>query len=311
MLTKAQKNKVRAELNAHRYEVYLFSFEEMDKLISNMKNIHTSKLKLQAWDRLKNKAQFTANYFSTGKDIVLLNTLLADFGFVAPRAYIKFYKGVPHIILKGRPGFRKIFTGTKYLLNNAKVAKMGLGKLGAIEDVKGGGILTIILVTAYRVLDYFLRDGATLSQLFGGLSTDIIKVGISTGLSMAAAAGTSVAGMAMVGSSSAGAAMLGGVIVAIGPLIAVIAVGALTAYTLDYLDNHYHITDHVIAALDELSEKGISGIIEEKKQNLMRSASRIANNAVNSVIDYIAKETEQIFFHFLRNLTNRIPMPSM
>jgi len=181
MLTKAQKNKVRSELHAHRYDVYLFSMEEMDKLITTMKNINTSQLKLEAWERIKAKVQFTANYFSAGKDIVLLNTLLADFGYVGAKAYLKAYNGVTHIILKGNPRLRKIFTGTKYRLNNAKVVKMGLGKLGAIDDAKGGGILTIILVTGYRVLDYFIRDDATLSQLFGALSTDIVKVGISTG----------------------------------------------------------------------------------------------------------------------------------
>jgi len=311
MLTAAQKNKVRSELHANRHDVYLFSMEEMDKLIATMKNINTSKMKLEAWERLKDKVQFSANYFSAGKDIVLLNTLLADFGYVGAKAYIKAYKGVPHIILKGNPRLRSIFTGTRYRLDNAKVVKMGLGKLGAIKDAKGGGILTIVLVTGYRVLDYFLRDNATLSQLFGALSTDIIKVGISTGLSMAAAAGTTAAGMAMVGSSSAAAAALGGVIVAIGPLVAVIAIGVVTAYALDVLDERYHITDHVIAALDELSEKGISGVLEEKKRNLMQGATRIANNAIDSVIDYIAAEAEQVFFHFLRNLAYRIPTPSL
>jgi len=63
--------------------------------------------------------------------------------------------------------------------------------------------------------------------------------------------------------------------------------------------------------LDELSEKGVRGVLEEKKQNIVRGAERMANAAVDSVIDYVADEAEQIFFHFLRNLTNRIPMPSL
>lgn len=311
MLTAAQKNQVRSDLHAHRYDVYLFSFEEMDKLISTMKNINTSKMKLEAWEQMKEKVKFTANYYSAGKDIVLLNTLLADFGYVGAKAYIKAYNGIPHIILKGNPRLRKIFTGTKYRLGNAKVVKMGLGKLGAVKDAKGGGILTIVLVTGYRVLDYFLRDGATLSQLFGALSTDIVKVGISTGASIMAAAGASAAGMALAGSSSAAVAAVGGAIVAIGPLIAVIVVGVGVAMFLDRLDEQYHITDHVIAALDELSEKGITGVIEEKKQNLVRSATRIANTAADTVIDYVVDEAERIFIHFLRNLSYRISIPSL
>ena len=38
---------------------------------------------------------------------------------------------------------------------------MGLGKIGALNVAKGGGIPTIILIDAFRVIDFFLRDRAT------------------------------------------------------------------------------------------------------------------------------------------------------
>lgn len=311
MLTALQKKKVSRELLAHRYVVYLISFEEMDKIIHANKTFATSKTKLAAWDRIKEKAKLGADYFATGKDVLLLNTLLADFGYVSAQAYIKVYKGVPHIILKGRPGFRKIFTAARYRLDNAKVIEMGLGKLGAIDDAEGGGILTIILLTVYRVADYFLTDNATLSQLFGSLSTDIVKVGIATGASIVAATGFSAAGVAMAGSSSAMLAAAGGAIVALGPLVAVILVGTVTAIVLNKIDEHYHITDHVIAALDELSEKGVRGIIVDKKRELIHAANQIANNIAETVIDYVVVGAERVCIHFLRNLTARITMPTM
>ena len=311
MLTTIQKNKVRSELHANRYDVFLFSYEEMDKLVRAMKKNNTSKTKLDAWERLKEYAHFGANYYSAGKDVLLLNTLLADFGYIGAKAYIKFYKDVPHIILKGNPRLRKIFTGTRYRLDNAKVVKMGLGKLGAIEDVKGGGILTIILVTGYRVLDYFQRDNATLTQLFGSLSTDIVKIGISTGASISAAAWVAAAGATATESSIALVAMAGGAVVAVGPLIAVIVIGVGVAYGLDLLDDHFHITEHVIAALDELSEKGVSGIIAEEKESLMRTATKMTNAATDTMIDYIVEEAEHVAVQFLRNLSYRFSLPTI
>lgn len=49
---------------------------------------------------------------------------------------------------------------------------MGLGKAGAIHAAKAGGLLSVVLLSGYRVIDYFLTDQATLGQLIGTLSTD-------------------------------------------------------------------------------------------------------------------------------------------
>lgn len=67
---------------------------------------------------------------------------------------------------------------------------MGLGKAGAIHAAKSGGILSVVLLSAYRAVDYFLMDQATLSQLIGSLATDVVKVGIAAGASIAAASAT-------------------------------------------------------------------------------------------------------------------------
>lgn len=110
--------------------------------------------------------------------------LVGDLGGFGAKAYIKTYGGKAHIILKGQPGLRSILTGTKYGIKNPKVVSMGLGKTGAIAAAKQGGILTVVLLSAYRVVDYFLTDQATLSRLVGTLATDIVKVGIATGAYM-------------------------------------------------------------------------------------------------------------------------------
>lgn len=158
---------------------------------------------------------------------------------------------------------RTILTGTKYGIKNPKVVAMGLGKAGATSAAKMGGIVTIVLLTAYRITDYALTDKATLSQLVGTLATDIVKVGITTGASIAAAT------------------IAGGFAIAVGPILAVVLVGVGVALALDALDRHYGITERVIEGLDELSDSAQLKL-EQTKQNLQN----IATEAVNSIIDY-------------------------
>ncbi|PKM46524.1 MAG: hypothetical protein CVV05_02275 [Gammaproteobacteria bacterium HGW-Gammaproteobacteria-1] len=306
MLTEAEKREMRQMISTNQHEVYILSLEEMDHVFAAGKSKPWIREK---WQEYKTKVEFSTNYYSSGKDVLLLNKLLADMGYSGARAYVKTYGGKPHIILKGHPGLRKILTATKYGVQNAKVVKMGLGKHGGISAAKGGGILTIVLVTVYRVVDYFVRDDATLSQLFGALATDIVKIGIATGASIAAATGVSMLGAAMTSGVATGA--LAGMVVAIGPLVAVIAVGLFVSVMLTNLDERYGLTDKVIAALDELSEKGISGVLEEKKQAVINRSRQFGNDVAESVIDYAVDKVEQIIGRATHNLFRKLTMPSI
>merc|ERR1711916_144560 len=176
---------------------------------------------------------------------------------------IKNYGGKPHIILKGHAGLRTILTGTKYGIKNPKVITMGLGRAGAVSSAKIGGIVSVVLLSVYRVADYFLTDQATLSQLVGALATDVVKVGITTGASIVAA--TAIAGLTTV---------------AIGPILAVVVVGVGVSMLLEYADNSLGITNRVIAGLDELGDSAESYLAEQKKK-----ASNSVGRAVTQVID--------------------------
>ena len=127
-----------------------------------------------AWQKIKGKAEAGANHYSSADDLRTLSKLVADLGSFTTKAYVKTYGGKPHIILKGHPGLRRVLTATKYGIKNPKVITIGLGKAGAIHAAKTGGILTVVLLSAYRVADYFLTDEATLSQLIGSLATDVV-----------------------------------------------------------------------------------------------------------------------------------------
>ena len=43
--------------------------------------------------------------------------------------------------------------GTRYNVNNAKIIQLAIGTAGAMHAIKGGGILTLILVTSFNIID--------------------------------------------------------------------------------------------------------------------------------------------------------------
>jgi len=186
---------------------------------------------------------------------------------------------------------------------------MGLGKYGAVNAAKGGGILTIVLLSAYRIIDYFLKDNSTLNTLIGTLATDVVKVGFATGASVLA--GTSIAALGVALSSGAATGAFVGAIVVVGPLAAVIAVGLISSYYLSEADEKFRITENVIAVLDEIEEKGIQGIIDEKKQSLVNKGRDMANDAAESIVDYAAESTKRVLARSLNTIFRKLVNPGI
>ncbi|WNO08048.1 hypothetical protein [Teredinibacter sp. KSP-S5-2] len=281
MISPNQKEQIKAKIQANKHEVFIVSVEQMDAIVNNSpQGKHESTKK--AWAVLREKLNMGASYYASADDVVTLTKLVGDLGGIGARAYIKTYAGKPHIILKGRPGLRTVLTGTRYGIQNPKVIAMGLGKSGAVNAVKTGGVLTIVLLTAFRVVDYFLTDQATLTQLIGILATDVVKVGISVGASIAAA--------------SFAAAFS----IAIGPIVAAIFVGVVVSVALESLDRKYGLTDKVISGLDEL-ERGTKARIELAKKNIIRGGSEIANSVLDCMIDSARRITVQLIKSRLRD----------
>jgi hypothetical protein len=269
MLLEQEKKELKQKIQSNKHEVYVVSFEEMDAIIKSSPK--GSKQCVQvAWQEIKGKVGLGASYYSSLDDAVTMAKLIGDLGGIGARAYIKSYGGKPHIILKGHAGLRTILTGTKYGIRNPKVITMGLGKAGAITAAKQGGIFTVILLSAYRVVDYALTDQATLSQLVGTLATDIVKVGIATGASI---------GIAMI---------VGATTIAVGPIVAVVLVGVGVSVLLEYADNSLGITNRVIAGLDELNEKADRYLVQ-KKENAVNAAGKTVNKIIDNVIESAQK----------------------
>lgn len=267
MLSDQEKAELRQQIKANQHEVFVVSFEEMDAIVRSSPKANLPGFQ-DAWKKLKSKAEFGAGYYASADDIRTLGKLVGDLGDYSAKAYVKTYGGKPHIILKGSPGLRRVLTGTKYGINNPKVITMGLGKAGAVHAAKSGGVISIVLLSTYRVADYFLTDEATLSQLIGSLATDVVKVGITTGASIAAA--SAVVGL--------------GFTVAIGPIAAVVVVGIGVSMVLSALDEHYGITDKVIAGLDSMGED-ISDRIAGAKQELIKKAGQAAGSLLDYAVD--------------------------
>lgn len=287
MLSNQDKVNLKQQIKLNQHEVFLVSMEEMDAIVKSSQKGNLPHIK-SAWQKLKIKAEVGVSYYASADDLRTLSKLVGDLGGITTKAYLKSYGGKPHIILKGYPGLRRVLTGTKYGIKNPKVISMGLGKSGAIHAAKSGGILSIILLTTYRVADYFLTDDATLSQLIGKLATDVVKVGITTGVSITAAV------------------VMGGFSIAVGPIFAVVVIGFGVSWILGVADEKLGITDRLIDGLDEL-EAGIQSTVASKKQE----AAGMARKVVDSVVDYAIVSARRIVVNtaqdYLRKYFPKIP----
>ena len=234
------------------------------------------------WRRYQTDTRFVASYFAVKSDAETLAKLAADMRTPLGRVYFRTYNGKEYVILKGYPGVRRILTGTRYGVQNAKAISMGLGR-GALKDsAKGGFFVTAILLTAWDVADYFLRDEATLGQLLGSVASDVTKAAIGGGIAYAA-----------------GLAATGTVIgtFALGPLVVAVAVGIGAAVVLDWIDNHYQITAKLQARLDQ-ALSNMRQALAEKKRDLINAgagvARRVIDLAIDNAIDYAGRKLNDI-----------------
>jgi hypothetical protein len=178
----------------------------------------------------------TAGYSSIPSDVVTLSKLIRDLGWLG-RFYVKSYRGVPYVILKGNQNLRTILTGTRYRLDNAKVVQLALGPRNLAKSSLKGSAFTLVALAGVDVLDVFIRDDATISQLAGTLTSDGLKVGLST--------------LAGIGAASLAAGIT---TIAAGPLVAAILVTIGVGMALDHIDESVGATKALIGLFEALGE---------------------------------------------------------
>ena len=274
--------------------VYVLSMKEAQKLwlIEQQASGELTRQEVaDLWSEWSVAPRAAASYFSAASDAVLAARLARDLGSVSGRVYYKSYGGKLHIILKGRPGLRQILTGTKYGVGNAKVVSLGLGPAGVRSTLRKGGVISIVLLTAYNVIDHVLRDEGTLMDLLGQIGSDVVKVGIATGASIATAAAIGTTGLIAS--------------FALGPLVVAVLVGIGTAMVLDAIDNRFQLTQQLKDYLNKTAEAAARKVQETKDQveqtvidltlELVAYAAREAKEAaLRSIGQYIRRKWHEL-----------------
>lgn len=217
------------------------------------------------WKEYAENWHTVANYFSATDDAMLIRKLVRETG-IRGRCYFKSYNGKLHVVFKGYPGLRRVLTGTKYGVLHPKVVGMGIGKAGVAKSVKGGTIVSVVLLTVWNIVDYVIRDEATLGQMLGGIAGDVSKALIAGG----------------VGYAAGSAAVALGMTVAAGPLVIAVVVGLGVGWALDALDQKYRFTERLQKQLDD----GIAEL-ERKKQALVARGRSTVFQAAGNVIDLL------------------------
>lgn len=248
----SNSQQLRNTINSHPEELHVMSLDDFREIAQKMRNTVSDGI----------NADTAASLASPAQDVLLARSLINEVGLTG-RAVTKSVNGTTYIILKGYPGLRQTLTGTRYLSSHPKIVDLAIGQRGVNRNLISGARLTIYLTVPINVLQHLLNEEATLSQLIGRTATDLTKIGLAT----------------LVGSAAAFAA--GAVTtVAAGPLVAAVAVGIATGFTLDYLDGKFGVTNALIGALEVAHDRTIGEVSRQvyrfERSLIERAISRMS-----------------------------------
>lgn len=143
------------------------------------------------------------------------------------------------------------------------VANFAVGSKQTIQSIKSGTIITVVLVSSFRALEHFFSENnkTTLLSLFGTITSDIIKLGISSAIAAIAVKGISGATTIFALTS--------------GPLFLAIGVSLVVGKILNHIDNKYEITQKFKLALEKTLNESLKK--EEMRVNDVIGRSYIKN----------------------------------
>ena len=232
--------------------------------------------------------QVLVNYGVNGKDVVTTSMIISKLGSFGIKAtvYIN-HKGTELIKLTGYPGIRKVLNAPIFALKNPKVVDLGIGKYGLGKSIVDGARLTFYVAAAYRTIDFILNDETHLAQFIGSLATDVAKIGIASAISW--------------GSVSAITAFTAVVSV---PLIAVVAIGLVTAVVLNELDKKFGITDKVVAYIERSQQEFVEKA-REMEQGLWDLGAMLADRMLDKGKEVIEYEVRKYIRESLKDIVPR------
>ena len=251
---------LRAMLQANNQDVTLLTLEECFEVLSSWGSYK------EGWVGITQSelGQILVNYGVNGRDMLNTAILINKLGGFGVRATVFInHKGTELIKISGYPGVRKILNAPVFALRNPKVVDIGIGKYGLAKSIIEGARLTIYVAAAYRTVDFILNDETTLAMFIGSVATDVVKIGIASVVSW-----------------GAGKIALGLVSTVAAPLVIVVVAGLVSAITLNYLDNKFHITDKVINYMEGAQQEFV-----EKAREMERGLWDLGAMYIDEMLD--------------------------
>lgn len=241
----ALKKALQEEFNSKQVDVYALQAHELAGIWINIQKKKSGLSDAESEEMLEELTGFTLSTLrdqgSNAASAIVLGKLAADMhrsGNIFTRYRIVRNEGRKYIIFQGKPGLRKHLTAARYSLKNPKVMSMGVGKAAMKNLAKGSILFTLVASPVTRGLEWLFADKqAELESVLAGISTDIMKAIISTGL--AYFTGSLIATLA------------GGAVIAIAPITVTIVTAVAIGYSLNLLDNTFGITESLGDAIAE------------------------------------------------------------
>ncbi len=251
---------IQQDKTSNAKEIHILSVNTLDSLISI--NIKRKDI-VSKWTILKDKFDNTANYYATADDLVFLSRLANNLTGAVNPVHVNYYSGQAHFVFTGTPALKIKLRVLGSRATTPIIANFAVGSKQAIQSIKSGTIITVVLVSSFRALEHFFSENnkTTLLSLFGTITSDIIKLGISSAIAAIAVKGISGATTIFALTS--------------GPLFLAIGVSLVVGNILNHIDNKYEITQKFKLALEKTLNESLKK--EEMRINDVIGRSYIKN----------------------------------
>ncbi|MFZ4215966.1 PAAR domain-containing protein, partial [Pantoea endophytica] len=251
---------LRSMLKNNNQDVMLLTLEEAFEVLASWGSWKSG------WNYITQgvPGQILVNYGTNIRDAITTALIISKLGSFSIKAtYYVNHKGTELVKISGYPSVRKILTAPVFSIKNPKIVDLGIGKYGMAMSIVEGARLTFYVAAAYRTLDFILNDETSLAQFLGRLSTDIIKIGIASGLSWAVGAGA-VAYLPLLAA----------------PLVVVVGCGFLAVWGLNTLDDKFKVTDALVNYIEHAQQE-----VAQKALELDRGIWDLGNMYADQMLD--------------------------
>lgn len=244
---------IQQDSSSNTKEVHIVSVSVFDDLIN--KNIKRKGV-TEKWKVIKNKLENTANYYTTADDLIFLTKLANNLSGATNPVHINYYSGQPHFVFTGTPALRIKLSALGSHAPTPTITNFAVGPKSAIQSIKSGTIITIVLVSSFRAMEHFFseKNKSTLLSLFGTITSDILKLGISSAIAAIAVKGISGATTIFALTS--------------GPLFLAIGISLVIGSILNHIDKKHNITKKIKLTLEKKLDESIKNEINQEEARI-------------------------------------------